>query len=150
MKVLCTWTEKVAFLAQANSHQIKMDTTGPIGSDSAPTPKQLVLSAVCGCTGMDVVSLLKKFKQPMETFQIEAEASVTEGGHPVVFKEVNLVFKFTGAMESSKVMEAVTLSQTKYCSISAMLSKAVPILYKVELNNENIGAGQALFNKQGE
>ena len=120
-------------------------TKPPIGEDTAITPKQMLVAAICGCTGMDVVALLKKYRQPLSKFEIEAEASVTEGAHPIVFKEVQLIFKIDGALEKKKVLEAITLSQTKYCSVSAMLSKSFPIHYTVQLNSEVIGAGSAQF-----
>jgi len=94
---------------------------------------------------MDVVALLKKYKQPLESLQIDAETTLTEGTYPAIFKEVRLVFNLIGALDAAKVMEAVTLSQTKYCSVSAMVSKAVPITYTVELNGKSIGLGQANF-----
>ena len=72
----------------------------------------MLIAAICGCTVMDVVALLKKYHQPLSRFEIEAEASVTEGAHPIVFKEVRLVFKIQGALEKDKVLEAITLSQT--------------------------------------
>jgi putative redox protein len=145
MKLQCVWNDKMRFTAEADSHQVAMDTKPPIGADTAMTPKQLVVAAICGCTAMDVVALLKKYKQPLESFSIESDTSVTEGGYPTVFSEVRLLFKIKGAVDAGKVMEAVTLSQTKYCSVSAMLSKAVPISYAVELNGVNIGAGHADF-----
>lgn len=135
------------FVADVDNHSVPMDTKPPIGEDTAITPKQMLVAAICGCTGMDVVSLLKKYHQPLSKFEIEAEASVTEGAHPIVFKEVQLVFKIEGALEKEKVLEAITLSQTKYCSVSAMLSKSFPIHYTVQLNSENIGAGNAQFPK---
>ena len=145
MKLQCTWNDKMRFTAEADKHRVDMDTQPPLGADTAMTPKQLVVAAICGCTAMDVVALLKKFKQPLESFLIEADTSLTEGRGPIVFKEVRLVFKIKGALDGAKVMEAVVLSQTKYCSVSAMLSKAVPISYVVELNGEKIGAGTADF-----
>jgi putative redox protein len=145
MKLQCVWNDKMRFTAEAVNHVVAMDTLPPMGGDSAMTPKQLVVAAICGCTAMDVVALLKKYKQPLESFSIESETSLTEGSYPTVFKEVRLVFKIKGAVDAGKVMEAVTLSQTKYCSVSAMLSKAVPISYAVELNGVNIGSGQADF-----
>jgi putative redox protein len=145
MKLQCTWQEKMRFSAQADGHQIEMDALAPIGSDSALTPKQLVVAGVCGCTAMDVVALLKKYKQPLDSFSVEAEATMTDGSYPVVFKEIRLIFKLEGTLDAAKVLEAITLSQTKFCAVSAMLSKAVPILYSVELNGRNIGEGHADF-----
>ena len=145
MKLKSVWREKMRFTAEVDNHSIPMDTKSPIGEDTAATPKQMLMAAICGCTGMDVVALLKKYQQPLSKFEIEAEASVTDGAHPIVFKEVQLVFKLEGVLEKEKVLEAIMLSQTKYCSVSAMLSKAFPIHYTVQLNSESIGAGSAQF-----
>ncbi len=145
MKLISVWNEKMRFLATADNHTIPMDTTPPIGQDTAVTPKQLIIAAICGCTGMDVVALLKKYNQPLAKFEIEAEAILTEGAHPIVFKEANLVFKLEGSLEKEKVLQAINLSQTKYCSVSAMMSKAFPIHYTVQLNSEIIGEGSANF-----
>jgi putative redox protein len=94
---------------------------------------------------MDVVALLKKYKQPVEAFQVDADASLTEGKYPTIFKEVKLTFKIKGQVEAAKALEAVMLSQTKYCAVSAMVSKAVSITYVVEVNGNNVGEGQADF-----
>jgi putative redox protein len=145
MKIECAWNEKLKFTGSAGGHDVLMDTKPPLGTDTALSPKQLVLAGMCGCTGMDVVSLLRKSKQPLEAFSIEAEAPLTEGSHPVVFDHVQLVFKAKGAVDGVKLMEAIRLSQSRYCGVSAMVSKAVPITYKVELNGESIGSGKADF-----
>jgi putative redox protein len=145
MKLKSVWGEKMRFTAEVDNHSVPMDTKAPIGDDTAVTPKQLLVAAICGCTGMDVVALLKKFKQPLSKFETEAEASVTDGAHPIVFRGVQLTFKLEGALDKQKVLEAITLSQTKYCSVSAMLSKAFPINYTVQLNSETIGNGAAQF-----
>ena len=145
MKVKSVWSEKMRFTAEVENHSVQMDTKAPIGEDTAITPKQMLIAAICGCTGMDVVALLKKYKQPLTKFEIEAEALVNEGIHPIVFKEVQLAFKLEGPLEKEKVLEAITLSQTKYCSVSAMLSKSFPIRYTVQLNSSHIGAGSAKF-----
>lgn len=148
MKLKSLWSEKMRFIANVENHSVSMDAKPPIGEDTAITPKQMLVAAICGCTGMDVVALLKnKYHQPLSKFEIEAEASVTEGAHPIVFKEVQLDFKIEGALEKEKVLEAIMLSQTKYCSVSAMLSKSFPIHYSVQLNSENIGVGSAQFPK---
>lgn len=133
------------FTAQSGDHKVEMDTNAPIGSDTALTPKQLLVAGICGCTAMDVVALLKKHKQPLESFQVEADATPTEGVYPAVYKEIKLFFRLKGQLDESKVLESVALSQTKYCGVSAMVSKSVPISYTVELNGKNIGAGRAEF-----
>lgn len=146
MKTKSTWTEKMKFDAESRDFKIQMDAKGPMGSDSAMTPKELLLLAVSGCTGMDVVALLKKFKQPFEAFSVEAEGELTEGTHPSIFKEINLTFKITGNVEAQKAIEAVQLSQTKYCGVSAMVATSVPIHYTIFINEKKIGSGQAKFS----
>ena len=145
MKVSTQWTEKMAFKTSADGHQASMDAKAPLGSDSALTPKQYLIAAVCGCTGMDVVALLKKYKQPLKALEVIGDARLTEGVHPAVFKEFELVFNLDGDLDPTKVLEAVHLSQTKYCGVSAMVSKAVPISYTVFLNGSEIGKGKADF-----
>lgn len=145
MKLQCHWNDKMRFTAQSGGHEIQMDTNAPIGSDTALTPKQLLVAGICGCTAMDVVALLKKHKQPLESFEVEADATPTEGVYPAIYKEIKLTFKLKGELDAAKVLEAVSLSQTKYCGVSAMVSKAVPISYTVELNGKIIGAGRADF-----
>ena len=146
MKTKSTWTEKMKFEAQSRDFKIQMDAKSPLGSDSAMTPKELLLLAVSGCTGMDVVALLKKFKQPYENFSVEAEGELTEGKPPSIFKEIILTFKITGNVEAAKAIEAVQLSQTKYCGVSAMVAASVPIYYTVEINEKKVGTGQARFS----
>jgi putative redox protein len=146
MKLECTWQEKMKFIARADGHLISMDAKSPIGDSSAMTPKQLLLAGICGCTAMDVVGLLKKHKQTLKSLEIHGECDMTEGSHPIIFKEVRLKFKATGAMDSSVLLESVQLSQSKYCGVSAMVSKAVPISYTVELNGTLVGSGRAAFD----
>jgi putative redox protein len=148
MKLKSRWIEKMQFSAETDGHSVPMDAKPPIGNGAAPTPKELVLAGLCGCTGMDVVALLKKYKQPLEVLDVEAEAVSSEGSHPVVFREVKLLFDIRGAVDREKLLEAVRLSQTKYCSVSGMLSKVVPISYEVRLNSESIGFGKADFPKE--
>lgn len=139
MKVVTQWTEKMQFVASADGHDVKMDTKAPIGSDTALTPKQLVVAGLAGCTAMDVIALMKKHKQAVESFEIEAEVEKSSGGYPEVFTGALLVFRLKGQLDEAKVIEAVTLSQTKYCGVSAMLAKAFPIRYRIEINGKPVG-----------
>lgn len=144
MALITQWKQKMLFTAEAEGLSVSMDAKAPFGAGTALTPKQLILAAACGCTGMDVVGLLKKHKQPVEEFTIEATAKVHEG-HPAVFEEMELIFRLKGAIEKNVLTESVQLSQSKYCSVSAMLAKAMPIHYRVFLNSELIGSGSANF-----
>ena len=145
MKLSMQWKEKLIFTATDGRNSVTMDTKSPVGTDSALSPKQLLLAGVCGCTAMDIVSLLKKYKQSPSEFTIEADAPVVEGKQPAVFEKMELSFRLHGNLEKEKLIEAVKLSQTKFCGVSAMISKVVPITYKVFLNDTLICEDKAHF-----
>lgn len=145
MQARTIWSEKMNFTAECEGHTLLLDAKPPFGTSSGPTPKELVAMAVAGCTGMDVVALMKKYKQPLEKFEVTADTSVVENTQPAIFKEIALTYYFQGPLDKEKVIEAVHLSQTKFCSVSAMLVKSVPIHYKILLNNEQIGTGETSF-----
>ncbi len=145
MKVNCKWLERMKFEAVSDGHAVMMDAKSPLGTDSAPSPKSMVLVAICGCTAMDVIALMKKYKQDVKNFFIESEAELVEKKLPKVFSRVNLAYRLEGEIDRAKLVEAVTLSQTQFCSVSAMIAKACPIEYKIFLNNELVGEGRANF-----
>jgi putative redox protein len=146
MKIKTVWEEKLRFKATAGEHSALMDTVAPLSTDKALSPKQLLLAAVTGCTAMDVAAHMRKHKQEMQEFYIEADAPTTEGSYPVIFKEVHLEFHLSGKIDPKVAIEAVELSETKYCGVSAMISKAVPIRFTVFVNGANVHQGTAKFN----
>ncbi|MCX7978479.1 MAG: OsmC family protein [Bdellovibrionaceae bacterium] len=147
MKAMIRWFGKLGYEARIREHRFIMDARRESGGqDLGATPKEVFLAGLCGCTGMDVISLLtSKFKLPITACEVHADASTSEGGHPVVFTKVNLSFVISGDAPAEQVNKAVELSMTKYCGVSAMLVKACPIFYEVTLNGENIGRGEAHF-----
>jgi putative redox protein len=95
--------------------------------DTGPHPVQLLLIGLCGCTGMDVISILKKKRQSFTGLQVRATAERAEE-HPKIYTEIHLEFIVTGDdVDPAAVERSIELSQTKYCPASAMLSKAVEI-----------------------
>ncbi len=148
MKLSVTWQEKMKFVGTSDKHQVQMDAHSPIGNDSGFTPKELVALGVGGCTAMDVVALLKKYKEPLKTLSVEVEVEQTENVQPAVFKDVVIKFVATGEITKEKLIEAVRLSQTKYCGVSAMIVKTAPISYKIVLNGTEIDSGEAAFLAQ--
>jgi putative redox protein len=144
MKLTTTWQGNALFEASDGAHKSSMDAKAPFGKDTALSPKQLCLAAITGCTGVDVVLLLKKTKKELRQFRIDADAPVTEG-YPAIFREVQLDFHIEGDMSAEQAEEAVRLSQTKYCGVSAMIAKACPIHYRVHLNGALVNEGQAKF-----
>lgn len=145
MKTTVVWKDLMEFDGTNGLHTVRMDAKAPIGKDSAATPKELVAMGLGGCTAMDVIALLKKYKQMPISFQVDVEIETSTTGHPAVFEKAILKFVVNGQIDKEKLMEAVKLSQTKYCGVSAMLSKALPIEYKVILNEIEIGSGFANF-----
>ena len=145
MKTNVTWDSNMNFNGLCDENQLFMDAKPPLGKAKGFTPKELVALGISGCTAMDVVALLKKYKQDVQQFDVESEVISTKGSYPEVFASVHLTFKAVGSIEKEKYIEAVTLSQTKYCGVSAMLLKAVPIDYDIILNHEKIGSGKANF-----
>lgn len=144
MKVDCDWNGKHNFVAHINGFKILMDAPKPFGEGQEPTPKQLVLAALCGCTGMDVVDLLKKSKQELTKFKIEAEAAMASD-HPHEFKDIKLKYLIDGRCDQSQVAAAVDLSQTQHCAVGSMLSKGTAIAYDVSLNGKLISRRNSNF-----
>jgi putative redox protein len=136
--VKTTWKNKMAFDSQIDNHTIRIDTNGEVGDDSGPSPKKLLLSSLAGCTGMDVVSLLKKMRVTISGFEMGIEADLTEE-HPKIYSEIRLVYRFFGTdLNKEKVEKSVQLSQEKYCGVSEMLRKNCPINYRIEYVKEEV------------
>lgn len=130
------WLGKMMFIGHTDSdHKVLMDAKPRQDTMSGgPSPMELLLTALTGCTGMDVISILSKMKvvEELVSFQIEAEAERSQE-HPKVYKKILLkyIFKFSGEPPKDKVQKAVELSQEKYCSVSAMLGKTADISFEI-------------------
>jgi putative redox protein len=122
------------FVGELNGFDVPIDAEAKVGGkDQGPQPKGLVLTALVGCTAMDVISILRKMKTEPEEFSVEAETELTDE-HPKMFKKVLMTYTLKGGnVPRENVEKAVSLSQDKYCGVSAMLKKAVPIEYKINI-----------------
>ena len=127
------WKSGMSFTAETNSgFKVNMDTSVEHGgSGTGPTPMELMLVSLGGCTAMDVISILEKKRQEVTNFEILLHADrATE--HPKVFTEITIEFVVTGhSIDEEAVKRAVELSETKYCSANAMLSKTAKIHTKI-------------------
>jgi putative redox protein len=133
MNVITTHKGKLKFEAKDESgHIVSMDAPLENGGDgSAIGPKKLLLAGLAGCTGMDVVSILKKMHVDFDEFYMVTDAELTEE-HPQVFIKIMLEYHFKGKdLPLEKLEHAVDLSHEKYCGVSAMLSVASPIVTTV-------------------
>lgn len=115
-----------------NGHKFIVDAAEEMGGENlGPRPKQLLLSGLIGCTGIDVVSILRKMKVEFEEFKIEVQADESEE-HPKVYKKIHLIYKIKGQNLPLKNIErAISLSQEKYCGVSAMLKRAADMTYSI-------------------
>lgn len=95
------------------------------------SPMVLLLHGEAGCTGIDVLTLLEKMRQPIEGLRVEVEAEKGEGEYPRIWEKIHVRYILKGALDPEKVHKAVDLSLTKYCSVSAMLSKAAEITHEI-------------------
>jgi putative redox protein len=123
-----TWIENQRFNGIANSnHSIVVDGDKASGN----SPMELVLIGLCGCTGYDVVSILRKKREPFTSLEVRAEAErATEP--PSVYTEIKLIYRVGGKVSHKAVEDAVRLSKEKYCSVSAMLAKTAKITTQIE------------------
>jgi len=122
------WIEKQRFECVASSgHRIVVDGD----KDAGNSPMELVLIGLCGCTGYDVASILRKKREPFTSLEVTAEAE-RAASPPSVYTEIRLVYKVGGKVSHKAMEDAVKLSEEKYCSVSAMLSMTAKISWKIE------------------
>ena len=125
------WAGKMTFVGKAGSnHLVPMDSGPEFGGESSATkPMELLLIGLGGCTGMDIVSLLKKMRQDFSGIEMNLTAERSEE-HPNVYTRIDLEYVIYGrGIDEEKVKRVVELSQEKYCSVSAMLRKSCPVNY---------------------
>lgn len=121
------------FTARSGSgHELTMDTGADDGGENAGfSPMELPLVALLGCTGMDVVSILRKMRQEVTNYEMSAHGVRSES-HPKVFLTIEVDYTFTGdGLSVESLRRAVELSATRYCSVSGMLEKTATITYNV-------------------
>ena len=138
MSARVKWTEGLQFVGTAESgHAVVLDGAPEVGgSNSAARPMELLLISLGGCTGMDVVSILKKMRVEWERFEIGLEAERAEE-HPKAFTKIHLIYRIWGDdIPEDKLKRAIELSQERYCSVGAMLAKGAEISYEYQINPE--------------
>ncbi|MBW6478350.1 MAG: OsmC family protein [Bacteroidales bacterium] len=127
------WIDGLAFETDIDGHKITIDGPEESGGKNRGTrPKPLMLLALAGCTGMDVVSILKKMKVDVKGLNIRVEGDMEEE-LPKTFLSMHVVFTFKGDdLPVDKLERAVELSREKYCGVSLMLKKIIPITYEIK------------------
>ncbi len=131
-KVNVKYQDGMSFESEVNGHKITIDAMESVGGrDLGPRPKPLLLLSLAGCTGMDVISILKKMRVEPEAFDIDVEGEMTDE-HPKYYYLIRLNYRFKGKdLPMAKLEKAVNLSQDRYCGVTAMLQKAAKIEHEI-------------------
>jgi putative redox protein len=125
------WVSEQQFLGVSPSgHAMIMDADGQ--SNKAPNPMEMLLLALGGCTASDMVSILEKKRQKIQSLMVECcgERALDP---PRVWTKIDVVFKLRGTLERAAVERALELTRDKYCSVAAMLIKSTEISWKYEI-----------------
>jgi putative redox protein len=135
-EVNLNWTGDMAFETELNGHKITLDASPEMGGhDKGPRPKPFVLLALAGCTGMDVVLILKKMRIKYDSLNIKVEGNLTEED-PKTFEAIKVIYEFTGPnLPLDKIEKAVSLSEEKYCGVSAMYKKAISLTTEIKISD---------------
>jgi putative redox protein len=128
------WLENMAFKTQLNGHELILDASPEGGGeDRGPRPKILMMVALAGCTGMDVVSILRKMRVEVEGFNVRVEGELTEE-HPKHYTSMKVIYEFKGKdLPMEKLEKAVNLSEERYCGVNASYKKAMAITTEIRI-----------------
>jgi len=124
--VIVSWKKEGLLLEGVTAHGRVDMASGLDDPGQGATPMELLAVALAGCTGMDVVSILQKMRQPLEGLRVEVLGEKADE-HPKRFVSLEVVYYLKGALDEKKVQRAIELSETKYCSVAATLRPAVSI-----------------------
>lgn len=132
-KITIHWKKQMHFISENERGDIPLDAAESVGGQGkGVSPKALMLSALGGCTAMDVASLLKKMRAEVEDFKINIEASLTEE-HPKYYDKVSVTYLFYGKdFKKDKIEKAVNLSVERYCGVMEMFRRFSEVSTKIE------------------
>ena len=127
------WVGKERFVAQAPSgHMVELDSDR--SSNGAPGPMELLLIALGACTATDVIAVLAKKRQKLDSLEVEVSGE-RAAEPPTVWTKLEVVYKLRGELDEKAVEHAIALSEEKYCSVSATLRKTATITYRHVIEN---------------
>ncbi len=137
------WMGKMQFNALVNGHTIVMDAPEKAGGeDHGPIPKPFILTALAGCTGMDIAAILRKANKYPQSFDMKVMGEISKKA-PIEYIAIHVIYDFKGEEANKEAaLQAVTDSQEKYCGVSSMLKKALPVTWEVNYN------GLPIFNNK--
>lgn len=132
-----SWKKNMAFDSMVGGHSVITDAPSELGGDdSGASPKKLMMASLAGCTGIDVVSILKKMRVEIDDLKIGVEAELTDE-EPSLYSSMHLTYSFKGSnLDMNKLEKAVRLSEEKYCGVSMMYKKMMDITWEVKIEGE--------------
>ena len=128
------WLENMAFESEINGHKIIIDAKEEVGGqDRGPRPKPMMLAALGGCTSMDMVSILKKMRVELLSLNVIVEGELSEE-HPKRFTKMHVIYEVEGDnLPMDKLEKAVSLSEDKYCGVSAVYKEVMEITSEIRI-----------------
>ena len=128
------WKKGMAFEAEVDDFKFMMDAKKEHGgAGEGPRPKPLMMVSLAGCTGMDVISILRKMRVEPEDFNIVVDGELTEE-HPKKFIKMHIIYEFKGKdLPIEKLQKAIDLSQERYCGVSASYRESIEITHEIKL-----------------
>jgi putative redox protein len=133
-EIQMNWLEDMTFQTDLDGHRLVVDADDSVGGKNrGPRPKGLLLVSLAGCTAMDVISILKKMREPVGWFNLKVSGNLTEE-HPKKFTDFKVIYQFkkSDGLNPQNVQKAVELSQNKYCGVSATLRDAHDVAWEIE------------------
>jgi putative redox protein len=139
MNTRITWKQGMAFDADLDGFTIAMDADAAVGGTGrGPKPKGLTLVSLGGCTGMDVIAILRKMRQEVSRLEIFVDSELASE-HPKKFDRITIRYEIDGEdLDHDKVKRAVELSETRYCGVNASLAPGVPIGTEIVINGVQV------------
>jgi putative redox protein len=127
------WVGKERFIAQSPSgHMVALDSDR--ASNGAPGPMELLLIALGACTATDIVSILAKKRQKLDSLEIEISGERSKVP-PRVWTKLEILYKLRGSLDETAVQHAIQLSEEKYCPVAAMLRKTAAITSRIQIES---------------
>ncbi|WP_042462789.1 OsmC family protein [Neobacillus dielmonensis] len=132
MELTVKWNGKMAFSGVTPSgHEIHMDAAPEVGGENTGArPTELLLQAVAGCTGIDIISILHKMRLDPVSFHMDVKGERADD-HPKRFTTINIHYALEGELPEDKVIRAIQLSKDKYCSVAHSLNSEITASYSI-------------------
>jgi putative redox protein len=142
------WRAGMTFDATTTTgHHIVLDAPPPNGDDRGPKPIELLLTALAGCTAMDVLSILQKKREPVLELVVDVEGT-RAATHPMIYTDIEIIYRVRGDVTPDALERAIELSCTKYCGVHAMLEHRAHLHTRYEIQPSEFFERKAVFGPE--